>query len=464
MPDGWEWTSVSEITLPIEKVIPQERFAKQFTYLDISSIDNKVHKIIDPKVYLNVDAPSRARQLVQANDILFSTVRTYLENVALVPEIFDGQIASTGFAVLRANNAILPKLIFYYCLTKTFLEPLNELQRGTSYPAVRDSDVRAQPFPLPPLLEQERIVAKIEELFTQLEAGTTALRCVQAELKRYKASVLKSACEGRLVPQDPSDEPAEEVLRRLGKVPREGDELPTLPERWCWTKVGDLSRKIQYGTSEKANLDSSGIPVLRMGNIQDGQLDFSNMKYLPIYTKGLNDLILDDGDLIFNRTNSAELVGKTAVYKNHHIKATFASYLIRVKFQGHCIPDYISFYINSLLGRKFIASVVSQQVGQANVNGTKLANMTIPLPPLAEQLRIVAEVERRLSVIQELEGVVSANLKRAERLRQSILKRAFEGKLLEQNTEDKMGKELLEMKNTAGEAADTSGFKQENLF
>ncbi len=288
-------------------------------------------------------------------------------------------------------------------------------------------------IPLPPLAEQERIIARIESLFTQLDAGVTALKRLQAALKRYRASVLKAACEGHLVPQDPNDEPANGLLRILGKSPLAGDDLTSLPKGWCWVRVGDISKQSQYGTSEKANLDSSGIPVLRMGNIQNGQLDFGNLKYIPLDLPELKNLILEDGDLIFNRTNSAELVGKTAVYKRHHPRATFASYLIRIKFQENCLSDYVCIYINSLYGRKYISSVVSQQVGQANVNGTKLANMPLPLPSLSEQRRIVAEVERRISVIQELEQTVSVNLKRAARLRQAILRRAFEGELVEQD-------------------------------
>jgi type I restriction enzyme S subunit len=267
-------------------------------------------------------------------------------------------------------------------------------------------------IPLPPLPEQERIVAKIEELFTQLDAGQTALAKVQAGLRRYKASVLKAAVSGRL------------VNGNLGIG--EGE----LPNGWQWTTVGKVSKKIQYGTSEKAGLDPSGIPVLRMGNIQEGELDFNNLKYLSEDAPGVKDLVLDAGDLIFNRTNSAELVGKTAVYKNHHPRATFASYLIRVKFDGATLPDYVSYYINSWYGRQYIASVVSQQVGQANVNGTKLANMPIPLPPLEEQRRIVAEVERRLSVAREVETVVEKALVRASRLRQAVLRSAFEGRLV----------------------------------
>ena len=139
---------------------------------------------------------------MHTNDVLFSTVRTYLKNIALVPEIYDGQIASTGFSVLRCRDGVSPKFLFYYTLTDDFISALSNVQRGTSYPAVRDSDVREQIIPLAPFNEQKRIVAKMEELFSQLDAGIAELRRVQANLARYKASVLKAACEGRLVPTE----------------------------------------------------------------------------------------------------------------------------------------------------------------------------------------------------------------------------------------------------------------------
>ncbi|OGO37838.1 MAG: hypothetical protein A2W35_02960 [Chloroflexi bacterium RBG_16_57_11] len=253
---------------------------------------------------------------------------------------------------------------------------------------------------------------RIENLFTRLDAGVAGLKRAQAALKRYHASVLKAACEGRLL-----------ASGNAAFLQEDG-----LPAGWHWTTVRELTQKMQYGTSEKAQIDEIGVPVLRMGNIQDGELDFKNLKYLSENTRGIDGLILKPGDILFNRTNSAELVGKTAVYRENHPRATYASYIIRVKFKPEVLPDFVSFYIKSFYGRQYIRSVVSQQVGQANVNGTKLANMPFPLPSLFEQQRIVAEVERRLSVVQEVEVPVQANLRRAARLRQAIFKRAFEGR------------------------------------
>ncbi|HSL06016.1 MAG TPA: N-6 DNA methylase, partial [Nitrospiraceae bacterium] len=158
-----------------------------------------------------------------------------------------------------------------------------------------------------------------------------------------------------------------------------------------------------------------------MGNIEDGRLRLDSLKYLPKNHDEFPQLFLREGDILFNRTNSAELVGKTAVYKGKPDPCSFASYLIRVRLMQGCAPDFLAYFINSVFGRAWIGQVVSQQVGQANVNGTKLQALAIPVPPLDEQGQIVAEVERRLSVIDELEATVEANLQDPVKLRRLIV-------------------------------------------
>ena len=436
LPDGWKMTTLGDVTLPVAKLFPQQKPNDSFIYLDISSIDNKNHIIIEPKTYLGKDAPSRARQLVKKDDILFSTVRTYLENVALVPDQYDGQIASTGFSILRAREYVLPKFLFYHCLTNNFLEPLNELQRGTSYPAVRDNDVRIQPIPLAPLPEQERIVAKIEELFTQLDAGVAALRRVQAELKRYKASVLKAACEGRLVPQDPSDEPAEELLRRMGKTPLVGDGLPSLPEGWCWTKIEDITETIGGVTKGRdlSGKETIRLPYLRVANVQRGCLVLGEMKEIEALVSEVEKYRLKDGDLVLTEGGDWDKLGRSAIWGNEIPNCIHQNHIFRARVKSLDIsPEWLMYYTNSELGQSYFKEAAKQTTNLASINLTQLRACPIPLLPLAEQKRIVAEVERRLSVATEVEAAVEATLARSARLRQAVLKRAFEGKLVDRD-------------------------------
>ena len=211
--------------------------------------------------------------------------------------------------------------------------------------------------------------------------------------------------------------------------------LRALPAGWKWVTVGEMVEEMQYGTSAKTSEDATGVPVLRMGNIKEGSLVLDSLKYLPRTHGEFPALLLHDGDLLFNRTNSAELVGKSAVYRGNPSPCSCASYLIRARMRPSYVPEFLAYYINSTFGRAWVNSVVSQQVGQANVNGTKLKALTIPVPHLPEQRRIVAEIEKQFTRLEA--GVaalrrVKANLKR---YRAAILKAACEGRLMPTESE-----------------------------
>lgn len=212
--------------------------------------------------------------------------------------------------------------------------------------------------------------------------------------------------------------------------PPEATGAAPLPEGWQWKLVGAMVDQMQYGTSAKTSEDATGVPVLRMGNIQNGELVLDVLKYLPADHDEFPDLLLRDGDVLFNRTNSAELVGKTAVYRGNPMPCSCASYLIRLRLLPAYVPEFLAYYINSPFGRAWVSTVVSQQVGQANVNGTKLKALSVPVPGLAEQEQIVAEIEKQFTRLDA--GVaalrrVQANLKR---YRAAVLKAACEGRLV----------------------------------
>ena len=493
LPLGWQSAILGEVCLAVQKVRPQDEPDHSFTYLDIASIDNSDYRIVSPKIYSGANAPSRARQRVRGGNTLFSTVRTYLKNIAMVPPEFDGQVASTGFCVLNPSDAIDPRYVFYHTVSDDFVSKLNPLQRGTSYPAVRDDDVLAQRIDLPPLPEQRRIVAEVEKQFTRLDASVAALRRTQANLKRYRASVLRAACSGELAPTEaelaraegreyePADVLLERILaehrarwesqeKRRGKYKEpatpDTSDLPPLPEGWVWATVDQMIVRSEYGTSVKCSYESDGIPVLRIPNIVGGEIDLTDLKFanqtLPVDC----DRTLQVGDVLMCRTNgSINLIGKTAVIKRplepHH---SFASYLLRFRFVD-CPPlsNWFHLFATSQLGRNYIEREAASSAGQHNVSLSLIHRMAVPVPPLAEQRPIVAEVERRLSVIQQAETAVEASLQRAERLRQSILKRAFAGELVPQDPDDEPALILLERIRAQREAEQAASAPQKRL-
>ena len=483
-PPGWSKARIDQVAAlnpnreglelaPSDPVhfVPMAAVKEEFGGIDVSTT-RPLHEV------------AKGYTVFRADDVIIAKITPCMENgkLAIIPRLDHGwAFGSTEFHVLRSTEVIRPLWLAHF-LSQT--QRRREAQRAMTGTAgqlrVPISWIAEQTIPIPPLSEQCRIVAKIEELFSDLDAGVAALERVRANLKRYRAAVLKAAVEGRLTEdwraQNPDTEPASVLRKRIlierrnqwekdqlakfaqaGKQPPKGwqekyqeplflepEDKRELPARWCFANVAQVSHYAKYGSSSKTSGATDGVPVLRMGNIQNGLLDLSDLKYLPEDHDEFPDLLLRKGDLLFNRTNSAELVGKSAVYEGAPSPCSFASYLISVRALKGCDTRVLCYYLNSLFGRAWIASVVSQQVGQANVNGTKLQALTFPLPTEGEQEEIIQEVERRFSIVDEIEAQVEANLKRAARLRQGILKRAFEGRLVPQDPKDEPADKLLE--------------------
>ena len=482
-PDRWEWVRIRQVTSDRGQTTPE----KDFTYIDVTAINKEVGCVADPKVLSASDAPSRARKVVQAGDVLYSCVRPYLLNIAVVDkDIVPSPIASTAFVVLNGFGLVLSKYLWIALRSPFMVECVEGKMRGQAYPAINDSDFALLPFPLSPLAEQHRIVAKVDELMTlcdrlesaQAERESRRDRLAAASLDRLnnasdadnfrdhagfhlrhlsrftarpeqipalRQTILNLAVRGKLVQQDPSDEPAAELLNRIqgekarlikdGALRKEQSLAPvaeeespfSIPSSWRWARIGTCSLLTEYGTSVKSDHADNGVPVLKMGDIQGGQLSLGGQKKVPRLIDDLPQLFLKRFDLLYNRTNSAELVGKTGIYLGEDDAYTFASYLIRIRFINELSnPVYANFSMNSPFFRETqIMPEIQQQCGQANVNGTKLRNMVIPLPPLAEQHRIVAKVDELMTLCGRLAAQLTSAQTESRRLLETVLHEAL---------------------------------------
>jgi type I restriction enzyme, S subunit len=436
-----------------------------FVYVDISSIDNRTKRITEPKLLLVVDAPSRARQQLRSGDVLVSMTRPNLNAVAILPLELENSVGSTGFQVLRAKDSVLPLWLFYAVQTLDFIDAMSKLVQGALYPAVRPKDVRAFRIPVPPLDEQNRIVAEIEKQFTRLEAGVASLKRVRVALKRYRANVLKAACEGKLVPTEAQlnrqrkasaaeFETGEDLLRRILKERRKNwsgrgkykepaasdtGKLPRLPEAWTWLTVETIAfvtklAGFEYTKFVKYSADGD-LAVIKAENADRAgfkRTEFSHVKSSAVAQ--LTRSQLKPGDLLMvfvgaGTGNVARVPDDQPYFLGPNIG------MIRIESR-EVSAAYVELFLRSPTGNK-LALGFAKAVAQPSLSMGSIRKIPVALPPLAEQVRIVAEVERRLSVVDELELVVRGNIQRAERLRQAILHTAFSGQLASQNSADK---------------------------
>jgi type I restriction enzyme, S subunit len=444
LPDGWRWITLSGLVSDPKKDIVDGPFGsnlKASEYVDAGIPIIRLQNI-DRNLFLNKKiqfvTPEKAEQLkrhtFQKGDIVITKLGEPLGKACVVPNDFEYGVIVADVVRARINESVINKQYLVLAInSQPIIEQLQPLVKGSTRPRVNLGSIRNL---FPPLPEQERIVERIESLFTQLDAGVAGLKRAKAALKRYKASVLKAACEGRLVQQDPNDEPAEEVLKRIlaerGEkfTPPDG-ELGELPKGWCWARVGDLS-KVGTGATPLRNQpkywDNATVPWVTSSALNELFVKSADKFITETALIETNVKVFPAGSLLVAMYGEGRTRGKVSELL---IDATTNQACAALIFEGlfaECKP-YVKLFFQK--NYEDIRRLSSGNV-QPNLNLSIIKNTRIPLPPLTEQNRIVAEVERRLSVVQELEQAIEANLKRAGRLRQAILKRAFEGRLVRQ--------------------------------
>jgi type I restriction enzyme S subunit len=335
-----------------------------------------------------------------------------------------------------------------------YLEAVNDATPSVTVKHLSSRTVADLLLPLPGGDEQRRILQALQRHIERIREGEAAFGAATSQVPTYRNSVLAAAVTGQLTDVESRGESAHSALERMlelrrsrwleqgmGRYSEPTEPSPrrdlALPSGWTWATVDQVAIGIQYGTSSKtAEGLEGGVPVLRMGNIVDGRLDLTDLKYLPPEHDEFPTLFLREGELLFNRTNSPELVGKTAVIRGLTGPHSFASYLIRVRVAPEVEPEWVAFWLNSPYGRAWVRDNVSQQVGQANFNGTKLRALTLPLAPPHVQRSVREEVSRLLAAGESLAGELADAVFDAATLRRSLLQAAVTGALVEPTTTD----------------------------
>ena len=405
---------------------------------------------------------SAPTKIAEIDDVLIS-IRAPVGPTNLCPA---KSCIGRGLAAIRPQGDIPPKYVLYFL--RATEEELRANSTGTTFDAIRGDNLRSHRIGLAPLPEQHRIVAEIETQFTRLDASVAALRRARANLKRYRASVLKAACEGRLVPTEAElarsegrdYEPAGVLLERIlaerrarwesqekrrgkYKEPSAPDTSarPGLPEGWVWSAIGQCFEVYVGATPRRAREDfwNGEVPWVSSGEVSFNRITATRESITFEGLKSTSTDLHPAGTVLLGMIGEGRTRGQVSILDIPACNSQNSA-AIRVSEAGTS-PEFVFYFLWSQYQE-------TRQIGSGNnqpaLNKSRVQEILFPLPPLAEQRRIVAEAERRLSVIQQAEATVEASLVRAGRLRQSILKQAFSGKLVPQDPNDEPASALLE--------------------
>lgn len=354
-------------------------------------------------------------------DILFSHINSdlHLGKTAIFKEKKKTVLHGINLLKIQTNEIISPfflNLIFKHLRYKG--EFIKIAHKAVNQSSINQAKLKQIVMPLPPLPEQHRIVAKIEELFSELDKGVENLKIAQQQLRVYRQAVLKWAFEGKLT---------NSTLKGI-------------------RLLGELIEEPRYGTSKKCTYEKKGKACLRIPNILNNFIDKNDLKYAEFNDKEIDSLKLKVGDILIIRSNgSVSIVGKAALVRETDTDFIFAGYLIRIRLSDNCInPKYLLYHLLSPQGRDYIEAKAKSTSGVNNINSDEIKGLEVPLYNIEEQNSIVSEIEARLSVCDKMEESIEQSLIQAEALRQSILKKAFEGRLIPQNPKDEPAEKLLQ--------------------
>jgi len=464
LPEGWAWATVKNVAEKVGTIDPRQIFAdREFHYIDLSALDSG--RVTRAQLIAGATAPSRARQVVMAGDTLFSCVRVYLENIGLVGPGLHDPIASTAYCVLRPAATIDSRYLNYFVRSRRFIDWLIPLQRGNSPPAVVDSDVKSQPIPLAPLAEQKRIVARIDALFAEIDEGEKSLVEARNGLATFRRALLKSAVTGELTKDwragNPPVETGHDLLARIARdrassAPkprtRRGTAtpalntatLPRLPDSWAWATVHDVGL-VQLGR-QRAPQHHNGEhmrPYMRVANVFEDRIDLDDVMQMNFSPAEFETYCLHDGDVLLNEGQTPDLLGRAAIWRNQINGCCFQNTLIRFRAYAPVSPEWSLLVFRHYLHAKRFKRESQITTNIAHLSAGRFATIEFPVPPPEEVAEILHRVSEALAAASDTEAMLDAEAADAARLKQAILKSAFEGRLVPQDPADEPAGALL---------------------
>ena len=481
LPPSWAWTRLGTIT-NFGQTDKDGEIRDTTWVLDLEDIQKDTSVLLRKVTFSERQAKSDKNRF-QEGDVLYGKLRPYLNKVIVADE--EG-VCTTEILPVRGYHGVFPRYLMHAVKRPDFLAYVNSKSYGMKMPRLGTDDGRLALFPLPPANEQHRIVAKVDELMAlcdrleaeQADAGAAHARLVatllgtltqsadaaelaanwqrlgehfdtlfttESSLDALKQTILQLAVMGKLVPQDPNDEPASELLKRIAKelarleadgkikkskpLPPVGeDEQPfAIPSNWAWIRLAELGPEFQNGESSRGTPGGSKIVVLRLADISNGAVSLSGNRSVELPESSIEKYRLSKNDLLVIRVNgSAEIVGRLVLCEED-LDAIYCDHFIRARVTETSVaPRYLRMTGDSLLVRQQIQSLFITTAGQKTVNQGHIGGLIFSLPPLAEQHRIVAKVAELLALVDRLKADLAESRTRQERLAATLIESALQ--------------------------------------
>ena len=403
MKAGWKTKTLAEVLEKTETTNPLLKPDDEFDYIDVSSVSNQTFTINETQRLVGQDAPSRARKLVKTNDILFATIRPTLQRVAIVPPMLNRQVCSTGYFVLRPKAEVDHRFLFYYLFTKEFMAQMADLQKGASYPAVTDAEVRAQFISYPGSIEQQRIVTLLDEAFASIAtaraAATQNLQNARALFESHLQSVFSQKGEG-----------------------------------WTKAKLESITTKIGSGATPRGGGEAyknEGVSLIRSLNVHDLQFKYAKLAFLDeLQANELSNVKIQSRDVLLNITGAS--VARCCIVPDDVLPARVNQHVSIIRPKPEVlVPEFLHYLLISKLYKdKLLTTGEEGGSTRQAITKAQIQKFAITFPKsIEEQARIVAGLNNFFEESQRLESIYQRKIQALDELKQSLLQQAFSGQL-----------------------------------
>lgn len=434
LPEGWAWSTVGELGEYING-----RGFKKSEWSDTGRPIIRIQNLTGSGSGFNYfTGDLEEKYVVPAGALLVSWAAT------LGVYRWDGPEGALNQHIFRVHSYIDEE--FHRYLLEHALDVMQTHAHGSGMVHITRGRFDATPVPVPPLAEQRRIVEAIEEAFSKLDAGEAGLQNIRQLLKRMRDAVLTAAVTGSLVPQDPTDTPAAKVLADLGVDAINPDGVPDLPEGWAWAPLGEVADVVGGVTKDAKRQDDPSFverPYLRVANVQRGHLDLEVVTTIRVSPEKAAKLELRPGDVLFNEGGDRDKLGRGWVWEGQIDGCIHQNHVFRARVPTGIGSKLVSIWGNTF-GQGWFEGRGKQTTNLASINLATLRSFPIPIGPPEEQQRILAELDRQMSDLEACERSVDAGLEVSAALRRSVLRAAFEGRLVPQDPTDEPASVLLE--------------------